>query len=46
LREWLDERPSDPDWHCHITDALGRGLNVGVMEHDDPRFAQRRVRPR
>ena len=46
VHEWLEERPSDPEWHFHITDALGRGLNVGVMEHDDPRFAQRRVRPR
>lgn len=45
LHYWLQERPADPEWHCHITDSLGRGLNVGVMDSDDPRFVQRGARP-
>jgi hypothetical protein len=40
LCAWLRERPDDPEWHFHISDALGRGLNVGVMDADDPRYVQ------
>jgi hypothetical protein len=45
LDEYFSE-PQRPGWHCHITDALGNELSVGVGESEDPeRFASRFGKP-
>ena len=38
LDYWADEDPSDPGWHCHVTDTTGRELTVAIGEPDDPAF--------
>jgi hypothetical protein len=48
LREALDDylsEPTAPGWHCHIADADGNELTVGVGEPDDPTFANRFTKP-
>ena len=49
LRRALDDyfsEPQRPGWHCHIADAHGNELSIGVGESEDPEsFASRFARP-